>query len=190
MPQAARRSVPKPRLSAQALWEYAVKALAVRAHSTGELRRKLTVKAENSGDIEAVIQRLYDYGYLNDRRFAESYAGARLDNQGFGKTRVLRDLRERKVSSDLAAQAVSKIYEKVDEKDLIESYIRRKIRTKKPLAEALAEPAQLASAYRKLIRAGFEGSSVIRALKRIAKRQDLLDDFEPPEEEGTEKDLA
>ena len=182
MPPAARRSLSKPRLSIEALWEYAVKALSVRAHSTGELRRKLVQKAERSEDIDDVIYRLYDYGYLNDRRFAENYAGARLENQGFGKTRVLRDLRERKVSSELAEKAVAKIYGNVDEKELIADFIRRKVRTKKPLAEALEDPKELASAYRKLVRAGFTGSATIQALKRIAKRHDLLDTFEPPEE--------
>ena len=118
----------------------------------------------------------------NDQRFAESYAGARLENQGLGKSRVLRDLRERKVSASLAEGAVERIYRNVDEMDLIENFISRKIRPKKPLPEALSDPSQLASAYRKLIRAGFSPSNVIGALKRISKNQELLDDFEPLQE--------
>ena len=189
MPQAARSSRQdrqKPRLSVEPLWDYAVKALALRAHSSGELRRKLAQRAERPEDVNEILYRLHDYGYLNDRRFAESYAGARLENQGLGKSRVLRDLRGRKVSSGLAEEAVAKIYEGVDEMELIGEFIRRKIHTNGPLAEALEDPKQLASAYRKLIRAGFSGSNAIRALKRIAKRQDLLDAFEPPEETETE----
>src|SRR5690242_11621169 len=42
---ARRPTGPKPKLSAEGLWDYAVKALASRAHSTGELRRKLALKA-------------------------------------------------------------------------------------------------------------------------------------------------
>src|SRR5260221_3652578 len=100
----------KPRLSAEALWDFAVKTLATRAYSTGELRRKLIQKAERAPDVDEVISRLRDYGYLNDRRFAESYAGFRLENQGLGKSRVLRDLRQRNVSSGLAEGAVSRGY--------------------------------------------------------------------------------
>lgn len=172
----------RPRLSAAALWEFAVKALAMRAHSTGELRRKLVQKAEKPADVEETISRLRDYGYLNDRRFAENFAGARLENQGLGKSRVLRDLRERKVSSELAEKTVTQVYQGVDEVQLIDDFIRRKIRTKQPLSEALNDPKQLASAYRKLIRAGFTTGNVIRALKSIAKQHDLLDTFEPPDE--------
>ena len=65
---------------------------------------------------------------------------------------------------------------------MIDSFIRRKVRTSKPLPEALEDPKQLASAYRKLIRAGFGSSNVILALKRIAKGHALLENFEPPEE--------
>ena len=182
MTQSARPRRPKPRLTAEALWEYAVKALAMRAHSTGELRRKLVQKAERREDVDPTISRLRDYGYLSDRRFAESYAAARLENQGLGKSRVLRDLRQRAVAAPLAEQAIGRIYAQVDEMKLIDTFIRRKIHTKEPLAEALSDPKKLASAYRKLIRAGFGSSNVIRALKRIASRQDLLDSFEPPEE--------
>src|SRR5712692_5271649 len=80
------RSPVRPRLTAAALWEFAVKALAMRAHSTGELRRKLVQKAEKPADVEETISRLRDYGYVNDRRFAENFAGARLGNQGLGKS--------------------------------------------------------------------------------------------------------
>jgi len=135
--------------------------------------------------VEVIISGLREYGYLNDRRFAESYAGFRLENQGLGKSRVLRDLRLRKVSSGLAEGAVKRIYQDVDEMELIENFIRRRFRPKIPLPEALQDPTQLASAYRKLIRAGFSSSNVIQALKRISKTHDLLDSFEPPEEPET-----
>jgi regulatory protein len=178
-----RKKVP---LSSEALWNYAVKALGQRAHSTGELRAKLTGRAERAADVEPVIARLRDYGYLNDSRFAENFAGAKLENHGLGKSRVLRDLRQRKVSSGLAERTVNSLYGKVDEMELIASFIRRKVRTKLPLPEALEDPKTLASAYRKLIRAGFSSSNVIGALKRIAKEGNLLDGFEPPEETEAE----
>src|SRR6266516_282083 len=117
-------------LPAAARWEFAVKSLGARACSTGELRRKLIQKAERAADVDDTISKLRDYGYLNDRRFAESYAGFRLENQGLGKSRVLRDLRQRKVSAGLAEGAVDNIYRNVDEVDLIDSFIRRKFRPK------------------------------------------------------------
>src|SRR6266571_973770 len=92
----------KKLLSAAELWEFAVKSLGARACSSGELRRKLVQRAERAADVDEVISKLRDYGYLNDRRFAENYSGARLENQGLGRSRVLRDLWQRKVSGGLA----------------------------------------------------------------------------------------
>src|SRR5260370_31737762 len=112
----------KAPLSADALWDLPANALAARAYSTGELRSKLIGKAERAADVEHTIARLRDYGYLNDSRFAENYAGAKLENQGLGRSRVLRDLRERKVSAGLAQSTVHRLYEKVDETELIASF--------------------------------------------------------------------
>jgi regulatory protein len=170
-----------PRLDAAALWDYALKSLGARAQSSGELRRKLFLKAEQPADVESTISRLRESGYLNDNRFAENYAGARLENQGLGRSRVLQDLRQRKVGAEVAERTIERVYGEVDEMELLLDFIHRKVRTKLPLPEALEDPKTMASAYRKLIRAGFRSSNVLLALKRIAKNQELLDGFEPPD---------
>src|SRR3954451_12353396 len=89
-------------LDADALWSYALKVLSGRAHSIGELREKLRRRAERTADIDDIVARLKEHGYLDDRRFAEGYAAARLSNQGFGRGRVIQDLRQRRVAPALA----------------------------------------------------------------------------------------
>lgn len=172
----------KPRpLDSDALWSYALKALAQRAHSTGELKVKLRRRAERVSDIDDVIARLKDNGYLDDRRFAESFATSRLSNEGLGKGRVILDLRQRRVAPALAETTVRQVYEEVDEQALIDDYIRRKYR-KAPREGLFQDEKDLAAAYRRLARAGFRAGDIVRALKRFAKDPELLDGFEPPEE--------
>jgi regulatory protein len=169
-------------LAAEALWVYALKVLGGRAYSMGELREKLRRRAERAGDVDDILARLKDHGYLNDRRFAEGFAAARLSNDRFGRMRVLQDLRRHRVAPSLAEQSVKKVYQEVDEVALIEEWIRRKYR----LAEReglLQEDKDMAAAYRRLLRAGFRTGEIVRVLKRFAKNPDLLDSFEPPEEE-------
>jgi regulatory protein len=170
-----------PRKDAAALWEYALRLLAGRAHSSGELREKLRLKAESAADVDPTIARLKDYGYLNDRKFAESFAAARLENEGLGKTRVLADLSRRRVAPAVAQQTVGKVYAEVDEEALAEEYVRRKFRmaSKENLFQ---DEKQMASAYRRLVRAGFRSATAVAVLKRFAGDPDLLDGFEPPEE--------
>src|SRR6266487_3475500 len=76
------------RLNSEALWAYALKSLGGRAHSIGELREKLRRRAERATDVEEVLGRLKEHGYLDDKRFAEGFATARLSNRGLGSTRV------------------------------------------------------------------------------------------------------
>lgn len=170
------------RLDAASLWEYALKSLAGRAHSTGDLREKLRRRAERAGDVEDVLSRLKQSGYLDDKRYAESFATARLSGEKFGRGRVIRDLRQRRVAPALAEHTVEKIYRDVHEEALIEEWIRRKYRTAARQG-LFAGEKDLAAAYRRLVRAGFRSGEILKVLKRFAKNPDLLDGFEPPLEE-------
>ncbi len=163
------------------LWAYALKALGGRAHSTGEIREKLRRRAERAGDIDEILARLKDAGYLDDRRYAEAFAAARLTGEKFGRTRVIQDLRRHRVAPALADRTVRKVYEEVDEEALIEEWVRRKYRL--AAREGLfQEDKDLAAAYRRLLRAGFASGQIIGVLKRFARNPELLDSFEPPEE--------
>jgi regulatory protein len=169
-------------LDADALLAYALKALGGRAHSTGELREKLRRRAQRVSDIDDVLARLKDNGYLDDRRFAETFASSRLSNDRFGPGRVLRDLRERRVAPTLAERTVRQVYEEVDQQALIEEWVRRKYRLA-PRESLFHEDKDLASAYRRLLRAGFRTGDIVRVLKRFARDPNLLDTFEEPQEE-------
>jgi regulatory protein len=169
-------------LDAASLWEYALKVLAGRAHSAGELREKLRRRAQRAEDVDDVLSRLKQSGYLDDKRYAESYAAARLSGEKFGRTRVIHDLRQHRVAPALAEHTVEKVYKDVDEVALIEEWIRRKYRT--ATREGLfAEEKDLAAAYRRLVRAGFRNGEILKVLKRFARNPDLLDGFEPPEDD-------
>lgn len=169
------------KLAEAELTEYALRALAARALAAGELRTKLTARAADPESVDRVIAKLTEIGYLNDKRFAENYAGARRETDGMGRARALRDLRAHRVEPELAEKAVADVYEGVDEIKMIEDYVERRIHRFRSGAR-LADPKELASAYRKLIRAGFTTGNVLRVLKRIAKEPEVVDTFEPPVE--------
>jgi regulatory protein len=173
------------RLEAAALWDYAVKLLGGRACSSGELREKLRRKAARMADIDPILARLKECGYLNDRQFAENFAAARLENEGLGRTRVLADLSRRRVAPAVAHQTVGKIYKDVDEEALAEDFVRRKFHLS-ATENLFAEEKQLAAAYRRLLRAGFRPGVAMTVLKRFARDPGLLDQIEPPEESPEE----
>ncbi len=163
----------------------ALRALGGRAHSTGELKEKLRLRAERPEDVDGVLAKLKESGYLNDRRFAENYASARLENQGLGKMRVLRDLRQRRVAPKLAEQVTEKTFQDTNETDLIEAFLKRKYRSKQ-LGAFLAEEKNLAAAFRRLRYAGFSAGASIRVLKRYAHQAEELESMDV-EEAGEEE---
>jgi regulatory protein len=174
---------PKPRakLPEDALFDYAVRALANRACSSDELRFKLRQRAAKLSDIEPVVARLKDLGYLDDKRFAEMYTAMRVENDGFGRSRVLHDLRGRRVSPKLAEKAVSVAFQDKNEDEMVSAYIERRM----PSIVAgghTGDERKLAAAYRKLRRAGFAPGAILTVLRRYAAHPELLEE-PPPEDE-------
>jgi regulatory protein len=168
----------KPRqLDGPQLLDYAYRALSGRAQSAGELRRRLFTRAAAPSDVDEVMAKLQELGYLNDERFAEMYAAARRDNQGFGSQRVLRDLRTRSVAPKVAEGVVREAFADRDETAMIEEYLERRYRSV-DLPRYLSEEKHLASAFRRLRLAGYSSGKVIAVLKRYAARADELEDAE------------
>jgi len=162
---------------------YALRLLGGRAYSTGELREKLRQRAERPESVDEVLSKLKGMGYLDDRRFAENYAAARLENEGFGKMRVLRDLRQRRVAPNLAEQVTERTFQSTDETELIEAFLKRKFRGKQ-LSTFLKDEKNLAAAFRRLRYAGFSSGASIRVLKRYASQAEELEGMETDEPES------
>ncbi|HWP83829.1 MAG TPA: regulatory protein RecX [Terriglobia bacterium] len=163
MPSRRRRRKPKPIPDERALYEIAVRALARRARSIGELRQVLERRKAANEDIEAVLARLKEHGYLDDARYARAFAAARIDNDRQGARRVARDLAARRVHPELIQKTVRAAYEGIDEQELLRDYLRRKVRLAKPPAKASA----VASLFRRLLRAGFSSATISKELQGL-----------------------
>jgi regulatory protein len=150
-----------------AVYELAVKALASRARSTAELRNYLTRRGANEEDIGSAIMRLREHGYINDERFAQAFVRSRIQNESQGAGRVRRDLAKKRVSREIAEQAVQGGYENVDERGLLREYLRRKLR----LASPPSKPSALATLYQRLLRAGFSSATIVKELSGLNSGQ-------------------
>jgi regulatory protein len=162
------RGKPK-KLGGEALWEYALRVLGQRAHSASELRQKLYRRSESAADVAGVMEKLREYGFADDTKFSEAFASSRLQTRGFGRFRVLRDLRSKRVSGNIASAAVEKTFAGTDECELIRNFLERKYRAKN-LEEFLKEEKNLASVYRRLRSAGFSSGNSLTILKRYTQK--------------------
>jgi regulatory protein len=168
------------KLSSEDLWEYALRVLGNRAHSSAELSKKLQRRAQSSLDVSSVMSKLREYGLADDKKFSESFASARLANSGLGRFRVLRELRAKQVSPKIAESAVSAAFAGTDEEGLAEKFLLRKYRGK-DMATFLSEEKNLAGAYRRLRTGGFSAGATLSVLKRYSRRAEDFDEAEEAE---------
>lgn len=177
MPFRSRRR-PEP-LDEAALYQYAVGALARQMRTVAELKRLMSRRVEQGeageNKIAAVVARLAEQHYLDDRAFASTYTRLRQENQSFGKRRVQQELTRKGVQSELVATTLETAYAQVNEEDLVRRYVARK-RIEKPQNEK--ETARL---VRRLVGAGFSFS----VISTLLKSWEL--DLALPEEESSEE---
>lgn len=170
---------PKPLFDEESLYEYAVRALASRMRSVAEIKRLLRRRAAGEDPellIEVVVARLKQNNYLNDEFYAATYSTNRRDNQGFGKMRVVSDLKARGVHPDVIREAVDTAYDATTDEQQAREFLRRK-RLAKPKSDKEA-----ARVFRMLLRAGFAKRSIIAILKKWNVDEETLTALETEEE--------
>jgi regulatory protein len=150
-------------LDEAALYEFAVAALARQMRTVAELKRLMSrrVEAGEAGEskMAAVVARLADQHYLDDRAFASNYARLRQENQSLGKRRVQQELIRKGVHAELVAGSLENAYAEISEEELIRRYVARK-RMVKPQNDK--ETARL---VRRLVAAGFSFAIISTLLK-------------------------
>src|ERR1700679_3670960 len=131
------RKKPQP-LDEGALYQYAVGALARQMRTVAELKRLMSRRVEEGevgeSKMAAVVVRLAEQHYLDDRAFASTYTRLRQENQSFGKRRVQQELTRKGVHAELVATTLESAYAGVSEEELVRRYVARK-RIRKPQEE-------------------------------------------------------
>jgi regulatory protein len=141
-----------PEAKRRRTFERAIKLIAAKSRSVAELReRLLQSRRANKTDVDAVIARLKEYGYLDDERFAFSYASLRVKQRPIGRRRLERDLKFKKVESAVANEALELVYAETPEEELIDRAIEKRIRLKGRPTNRLAAK----SLFDHLLRQGF-----------------------------------
>ncbi|HKY44620.1 MAG TPA: RecX family transcriptional regulator [Pyrinomonadaceae bacterium] len=146
-------------------FERALKLLAAKPRSVAELReRLLRGKNTNEGVVEEVIARLHEYGYLNDERFAFSYASYKVKQRPVGRRRLERDLKFKKIDSAVASEALEMVFAETPEEQLIDQAIAKRLRIRgKPKNRAEAK-----SLFDHLLRQGFQFEVVSEKVRALA----------------------
>jgi regulatory protein len=74
-----------------------------------ELRDKLYEWGQHQKEVEAIISELISTGFINEERFAITYAGGKFRIKKWGKVKIKMGLKEKKVSDYCIRKALSAI---------------------------------------------------------------------------------
>jgi regulatory protein len=143
----------------------AVRMLAGRELSVAECRARLLHREHAPEDVEIAIERLIEDGSLDDRRVARAYARMAVNVKGRGRLRVIRELHEKEIARDVAAEAVAEVFGELDERSLVARAIQKKLRH----GRRVSTPADQARLYQHLLRQGFSPAVVSAELRKLRK---------------------
>lgn len=145
----------------------AVKLLAAKPRSVLELRERLLEKLwTNEEIVDAVLEKLKEYKYLDDQQYARDLAVSKLRQKPQGKRRLKQSLSQKKLDKEIVDQAIVSAFEKLPEDELIDQAIEKRLRLKgKPETRE-----DLKKFYDHLLRQGFAFDLIRIKVSEIPKR--------------------
>lgn len=169
-------------LGPPALLEKALRLLASRDYAERELRDRLAPRAASEADLDAVLAKVRDAGYLNETRFAERKAADAIGRRAVGKRRLTHELRARELDEGVISQVVGEAYESVGEESLALQHLEKRL-SASCTGDALEDPRALKKAYGRLRRAGFSHATTVAALRKYSQLAASLDEFVSADDE-------
>ena len=77
--------------------------------SVYDVRKQLDKYHVNDSLVRQIIARLIDEGFLNEKRFAETYTFGKLRSNSWGKIKIMQGLKERSIDGQIINEAIDSI---------------------------------------------------------------------------------
>lgn len=130
-----------------------------------EIQKKLERGGYPAGAIEAAISYVKSFGYVNDARYASSYAESQKEKKG--RNRIRMELLQKGISQELVQQALDSLEETTDSRQVI-----RELLEKKRKGNVRPDEKEKQRLYGFFMRKGFSSSDILAVL-REAEREDF-----------------
>lgn len=156
-----------PERARQKTFDRAVNLLAFKPRSIAELRERLLEKEWTTAEIvEAVLEKLKEYNYLNDEQFARSLAASKIRQKPIGRRVLKQKLALKKLDKETVEAALETAFEETPEEEIIERAIEKRLRLK-GIPETREDSKKF---YDYLLRQGFSYDLVSSKMREINNR--------------------
>lgn len=161
------KEAPDP-LSSKAAYFLALRWLAARELSEGQVRERLERRGYAIQAIEPAIQRLLDGRTLDDRRAAIAVARTEAKIRSRGPRRIMGRLIAMRIDRDLAREVVQELFGEADEQGLLETTLEKRLRGN---AARLKDPNERRKLLAYLIRQGFSASAASGLIRKRSREK-------------------
>jgi regulatory protein len=150
----------KPIDSVEQAFERALRYLGYRARSGAEVKNYLHQRGGTDAVVDATIEKLRGFNFINDEAFARNWALSRAQNQGYGPGKIEQELRTKGVADGQIDAVVKEIFASETEEARA-----RKVLQKKFGRENFREPRALRRAVAFLERRGYNSKVIFTLLR-------------------------
>lgn len=145
--------------SPAALYQWAAARCAQKEYCASELTQKFRQRGASLSDIESVLARLEDEGYLDESRYARAFVSDKFRFDHWGRVKITYHLRHKGISSAAITEALSEIDEEEYQENLRDFLQSRQRQTKAPTPAAARQKVVRAAVTR-----GYEAELVFNVL--------------------------
>ena len=138
------------------VYDKAVRLLAVRLHTTGELYQKLKQRGFKDADIRDVLRQLEEQKFLDDQRFAEIFVDNLKRYKDFGYYGIKAKLLQRKIDNAVISAALAEFFTMEEELSVARRFIGKLRKQGRK---------EIEKQMRSLAGKGFRGEVIRRALQ-------------------------
>jgi regulatory protein len=138
------------------IWQCSLHIISHRSHSEHELQQKLHYKDYSFDSIETVMNRLREYGYINDRELAQSLVNKYFAAGKYSTKQIIYKLKQRGLSNNIINDVISN-YDSDEEWQSAVKAVRKHFK--------ISEPVVKEKIYRYLAAKGFSSASIAKVLQ-------------------------
>jgi regulatory protein len=149
-------------------YTYALTLLARRELCEAQIRERLVRRGFSPEEVDTAAARLHADRSLDDDRTARAFARTETRLKHRSRLWILQRLHRMGIARGTAASAVSAVFEDLDEQDLLDATLDRRLRG----GASVADPAVQRRLHRYLLAQGFDAGRIVATLRARARSTD------------------
>ena len=149
--------------------EYALKLITFKDRTEKELIERLKEKKFSEENIEATVEFMKEYGYINDKSYTERYVSDCVKLKAWGKNRIRKELLYKGIERELIDKKLDEL--QFDTREILEKEMEKRFKN-----ADFENPKQRARIFSYFARRGYSLSEIRGAINNFCSFEDILND--------------